>query len=709
MRWVVTAGALFLAWTLLSALFSSHLHDALVGWGDYLAVGLCLLLAADLAHRGAAYGSWTRLPALAALYLAVGAAVLPTGYWLFLFSDTEAFFGSFYQANMMAGFLVILLPLAAALFLFGCSTGEGAGSVRPLLTGGLLVLLVVGIYLSYSRGAWVTGLLSLLMVAALAPSDLPCRILALRAGFAAAVLALAVALTVEGLRGSSWLVGGAFLVLLGGGVLLLIHVPRSRGWRVPLLVLCLAAAGMAWAVGRGSGPLDPLALRRAVRLASGGDPSLAARRAFWRAAWEIAREHPFVGVGPDGFHRFHPAHQKDLRWFSRYPHSLFYRILAEQGFVGAGLFLGMVALGVAQGGRLLAEDTDPAVRAARLGLFLGAGGFGVHSLMDVHWQFRALPLFMAVGLGLALGYPASGELPAPDAEDAADPSRGGRWSVRPRMLAQYAGALVLVLLLGFNHQVMVGACWAALAKAASRTGQHRLAEGLYRRAAQRDPWDGEYYRQQAVLMLGREQSPGEQERVLALTARAVALDSHRAVNHSLRGRALVEAGRDVEGEQHLRRALELDPVNYPSFYVDLAELELRRGNRGEALRILEGAVDRFPREALGEMFFFRSDDIGHQLSRLYSTLALALGPQDRSPRVERLLRSALELDPQNRAARFGLGVALFLRGHYEEALPHLERVREEEPDFVPNLEYLRETYFHLGRVEEAREVDRALR
>jgi tetratricopeptide (TPR) repeat protein len=52
-------------------------------------------------------------------------------------------------------------------------------------------------------------------------------------------------------------------------------------------------------------------------------------------------------------------------------------------------------------------------------------------------------------------------------------------------------------------------------------------------------------------------------------------------------------------------------------------------------------------------------------------------------------------------AEFDLGLSLFNRGLFEEALPHFERATEHKPDFGEAYLYLGRSYISLGRWAEA--------
>jgi class 3 adenylate cyclase/predicted ATPase len=70
------------------------------------------------------------------------------------------------------------------------------------------------------------------------------------------------------------------------------------------------------------------------------------------------------------------------------------------------------------------------------------------------------------------------------------------------------------------------------------------------------------------------------------------------------------------------------------------------------------------------------------------------------------LGSALRLSPRSRigTSRFAMGVANFLSGRFDEAVPNLSLAIQEDPSFSEPYRYLAACYAHTGRLAEARET-----
>jgi tetratricopeptide (TPR) repeat protein len=119
---------------------------------------------------------------------------------------------------------------------------------------------------------------------------------------------------------------------------------------------------------------------------------------------------------------------------------------------------------------------------------------------------------------------------------------------------------------------------------------------------------------------------------------------------------------------------------------DCAVALIQKGQRDEAIRILEHLVGAAPRDL-----------------RTLNLLGIALTGAGRVDAGAERFRQALAVDPEFVPARKNLGVAEFNRGRLAEAGPHLEAVLQRTPDDDVAHLYLAEIHFR------ARDLDAALR
>lgn len=118
-----------------------------------------------------------------------------------------------------------------------------------------------------------------------------------------------------------------------------------------------------------------------------------------------------------------------------------------------------------------------------------------------------------------------------------------------------------------------------------------------------------------------------------------------------------------------------------------AELLLQMGRLGDALNAYAGAVKRWPDNAL-------------TLNAYGYTLA---DRTDQFRKAEKLIRKALQYEPDNAAIIDSLGWVLFKQGDYDAALSELQRAYEglEDPEVAA---HIIETLVAMGRTDEALET-----
>jgi O-antigen ligase len=306
---------------------------------------------------------------------------------------------------------------------------RGLSAAVALVAGGALALWLAGSTprpsLPLGQHLHLTAWLVLLLPPALLPwrEGGPWRLLAGAAGLlgVAAVLggrslAGGLALALQGALALGWW-GGA-----GGG---------SRRRALGLAAAGLLAAGLLV----GPGLVDVL---------RGRDPSLDARRVYWRAGWDGVRESPAVGLGPGAtawtlaaFLRPEPGVDPPGEVVGEL-HLLPLALAYELGVPGALLAAAAAALFALRRRRDRRSAADRGLLGTGL---LGLAGGAVVGLATADWRVAALPVAAAVAAGAAL----AGGRPAP-AEASPPPAPGGllhraRWA--PAVYA-LAAAVVLV-------------------------------------------------------------------------------------------------------------------------------------------------------------------------------------------------------------------------------------------------------------------------
>jgi O-antigen ligase len=208
-------------------------------------------------------------------------------------------FGTFGQPNPFGGFMGLIAPLAI-MMAFGCATLEIKrwrkfrrvsydGLFSFLFYGVSSVIIVLGLFASWSRGAWLGFVVSLCVICMLTPRKLW-----------------------RGLLGLLFS-GCVGLFLLNGG-----YLPTSISNRID-------------SVTEEFFTLDDV---RAVDITTDNYP-IVERLAHWQAALNMARSKPFWGVG---FGNYEQAYSDNslLNWSDAlgHAHNYYLNVLAETGIVG---------------------------------------------------------------------------------------------------------------------------------------------------------------------------------------------------------------------------------------------------------------------------------------------------------------------------------------------------------------------------------------
>ena len=282
--------------------------------------------------------------------------------------------------------------------------------------------------------------------------------------------------------------------------------------------------------------LGAVVLLRGDRLTDLSDPEgpWRLRAGNFRAAWSMAADHPWTGVGPGGFSEAYPTYRRPGDNETRHAHNLPLELAAETGWpVGIALALLFFGLFLQP---LWRERSGPLWRR---GLVLGLAAFALQNLADFS-AFMPSLLWTAALL--------RGTLTRPGSED--------RDVVAPSpVLAAFSLALVLLAaalagLIGLSSNAFVAARSAAFAEQPAR------ALELASRAAGLSPWDAD-----ASLLLARITADQAGELALERADRAVALSPVRPSARELRSRIRMSTGDPLGAYADLCEAARLYPLH----------------------------------------------------------------------------------------------------------------------------------------------------
>jgi O-antigen ligase len=408
--------------------------------------------------------------------------------------------GTFICPNHYAAFLGMTFPLALSYAFLG--RGK---VVARLLLGYAALLLLAGIAVSLSRGAWVAAALTLL--------------------FMLGVLA------------------------------------RQRGVRILAVLLVVAVGvGAAFFLQQSSLARDRFSYERSATRPH----EMRTRLWIWQSAGNMWREHPWIGVGPGHFdHRF-PAYR--VRLAQNRPgrvHNDYLNVLVDYGVVGAVLglsFLGLLAVGGVRTWKYVRRGGSDlqATRSDRAGLVLGAGGglvfFGIHSFAEFNLYVPATGLLAATlagGLASHWRYATS--------------RHWFRLGWARLSLLSLAGLGATVVFLGQGLLMAREGRWLTAAEASRLRDEQRLP--LLQRALEIEPrnYETHFALGEAHRRISWRGNPGWEEaaREAMLWFRSAdALNVHSPYAPLHLGMCLDWLGHPALGGPWIEEALRRDPLNY---------------------------------------------------------------------------------------------------------------------------------------------------
>jgi O-antigen ligase len=361
---------LFLWCTALSLTQAISWREGFVEWFKWAEFAVVYLVASQVLDRRGAM--WT----LAALFVAGTLQAVQGAYQFFNQAGPEAFivqgrflraYGTFGQPNPYAGYLGYLFPVAVSLAVSGLcrwrAERDKAHLALAAACAATAAALLLGIVMSWSRGAWLGVIAGSFMVIAMR-------------GRRSALLA----------------------VVLGVSTALLI-----------------VAFGTGWLPGIIAGRIDDLA-----GYATGPDPArteitdanfaVLERLAHWQAGRRMFEDHPWLGVGIGNYEPSYAAYALP-HWYLPlgHAHNVFINFLAEVGIVGFAAFV-ILWLGIALLAGRAAFGPDRIVAALGIGLLGTWAYLSVHSMFDnLFVQHMQLQLALLLGILVAAAHQRTGD------------------------------------------------------------------------------------------------------------------------------------------------------------------------------------------------------------------------------------------------------------------------------------------------------------
>ncbi len=342
--------SLFVGWAAITMLWAPDLSFGLPEVIKWIEIILVMLLAIDVAQRRgtrwilAGIFATTMVQAFIGIYEARIRGVGPLGFQLS--AGVYRAYGTFEQPNPFAGFVGTVLPIAITITAYYavrsvyCVMKERGSRItlhasRFSLYAMVTALLAAGLYLSFSRGAWLGAAAAIGAVIVFAPKRL-------WIGLTLGIVALV-----------------GLLSLSSAGLL-----PSAISDR-------LADAGTLFDI-------------RDVRGVPINDANYALieRQAHWQAAINMLTDHPWTGVGFSNYQAVYEQYRL-LNWPMPlgHAHNIYLNVAAETGLIGLAFYLLLWIIILVQTLRAIrrAQGFDRAVAVGLMGAWVY---LGTHMLVD---------------------------------------------------------------------------------------------------------------------------------------------------------------------------------------------------------------------------------------------------------------------------------------------------------------------------------------
>ncbi|MCD6291641.1 MAG: O-antigen ligase family protein [Anaerolineae bacterium] len=270
-------------------------------------------------------------------------------------------YGTFRQPNPFGGYLGLVAPIAISLTWWAAiqvwrewrTSDKWRSSALLALLGASTGTVIVGLIVSWSRGAWL--------------------------GFVAATIVIIVA------RGWRTITAVALTIATGVAVIILGGYARSP------------ATAALWSRMAGLGHYMHFIDPRTVEITDKNFPIIQ-RLAQWWAAWRMFSDHPWLGVGIGNYATAYPAYALP-RWYLSlgHAHNYYLNAAAETGLIGLAAYLTAGIATLSWVGRQALKG-DGWQQALAIGILGVLAHLSVHNLFDnLYVQHMILHLALLLG------------------------------------------------------------------------------------------------------------------------------------------------------------------------------------------------------------------------------------------------------------------------------------------------------------------------
>ena len=584
---------IFIICLFISACFSVSFRHSFVSVFDYLDFALIFLIASVYKFRQ------QKIIKLFELLLYSGLVISALGFYYFFIGDFARVTSTFYWPNPLAGYLLFILPIALYLFFLKSSK---LGLLSFFVS--ILTLVFTG-----SRGAFLSLGISLLF--------------------------LLVVHFFTNKKGSRKKILNLFKKTLASNIksLVLFFILS-----VLIFITILSYKNDLGSFNR---------YNKDQRLI---DYSSSIRLNYWQGAISIFKEQTLLGSGPDTFSIVYPKFQKDILSSGKYAHNWLLEMLAEFGLLGLIPFLIFVGL-------IYYNFLKRAPSFLNFFLFFGITASFLHNLLDFDWHFYANAYLIYFFLGLSLNsslfsdHNQNKDLASNEdliLTSGPELKKVGliNFLVRSVCFLFVFGIIIKSYILLFENLNFLKAT------APQVLENKETAENNFRQSIKfNNPEYLRYYLQYLISA----PTPEHLKEADELSDILLKKDQSFAYNYYLRGEVLFLSGNYSLAGETLKKAFELDKVNYPEFYFLEALSYIKLGEIGEAKGLLLKNISYYTPELLNDKQYVITNNqkletnLNDRASSLYLLLANINLSEKNIGEAKKLSVTALQISPKNPA------------------------------------------------------------
>jgi len=410
---------------------------------------------------------------------------------------------------------------------------------------------------------------------------------------------------------------------------------------------------------------------RAENLISGNDNSVTARISFWKSTIKIIQKSPVTGIGFELFSRYYPMYQTDQRYFGKYAHSSLLEFWCETGSLGLIFLLGFIVWGLILLFRKWAFPRQPEYWYIYQGLLLGVVAVLIHSSVDMDFKYPAILAGFFAVLGLLFSELQAGDQPP-------------EYSPSPRFLR--LSGIILLLLIPVSGSDFISQKYLEQSQTQREQGNARLAYDYLIKAERFNPINPEIYYQKADLDFMKfinSNRPADLESAFINADKVIDLDRHKAFAYYFLAQILKFKSPGAEYIKAMNKAIQLDPINFPVFYNDLSAYYYQKGDRKQALAILQKILNVYQNIPLEEFLFFRRDYFRQQLGASFNLLGNILLDQQNFTDAQKAYEKSIFYNSEAPAPYFALGILAFKAGKYQQAIVFFDKCLNLDANYAP--------------------------